>query len=226
MAAVPAGVAVDRRTAPATDGSDIDLVVFRPEELLGQTLSCIVCFYGGRFVFGDATTDVRAPSALAADLGTVMVSVNYRLAPKHPFPTPFDDAFDALMWIADDNDLGIDPTRIVRAGISAGRRTHCSGRARGPRRRRSRGGLPGAGPHPRRPPAHDICDRVHRFPVAEPAERNRQLAPLSGSRRRPERDIGIRRPRPIGRQRVAPRPTSRSLPSIRSVTRESTTHSG
>lgn len=120
MSSVPAGVVVDRRTAPATDGSDIDLVVFRPEDRLGQTLPCIVYFHGGGFVFGDAATDVRVPSALAANLGSVVVSVNYRLAPEHPFPTPFDDAFDALTWIAGDNDLGIDPTRIVLAGISAG----------------------------------------------------------------------------------------------------------
>ena len=120
MAAVPAGVAVDRRTAPATDGSDIDLVVFGPEHRSEDALPCIVYFHGGGFVFGDAATDVRVPAALAADLGAVVVSVNYRLAPEHPFPTPFDDAFDALTWITGDNDLGIDPTRIVLAGISAG----------------------------------------------------------------------------------------------------------
>jgi len=120
MSAVPAGVRVDRRTAPATDGSAIDLVVFGPEHRTAQPLPCVVYFHGGGFVFGDAATDVRVPSALAADLGAVVVSVNYRLAPEHPFPTPFDDAFDALTWVAGDNDLGIDTTRIVVAGISAG----------------------------------------------------------------------------------------------------------
>jgi len=120
MAAVPAGVVVDRRTAPAADGSDIELVVFGPEHRTAQPLPCITYFHGGGFVFGDANTDVRVPSALAADLGVVVVSVNYRLAPEYPFPTPFNDAFDALTWIAGDNDLGIDPTRIVLAGISAG----------------------------------------------------------------------------------------------------------
>lgn len=120
MAAVPPGVVVHHRTAPGTDGSGIELVVFEPETLTAQPLPCVVYFHGGGFVFGDATTDVRVPSALAANLGAVVVSVNYRLAPEHPFPAPFDDAFDALTWIAGDNDLGIDPTRIVLAGISAG----------------------------------------------------------------------------------------------------------
>ena len=120
MAAVPAGVGVRHRTASATDGSDLGLVVFEPEGRTAQPLPCVVYFHGGGFVFGDATTDVRVPAALAASLDAVVVSVNYRLAPEHPFPTPFDDAFDALTWVAGDNDLGIDPARIVLAGISAG----------------------------------------------------------------------------------------------------------
>ncbi|WP_129975398.1 alpha/beta hydrolase [Rhodococcus sp. Q1] len=120
MSAVPAAVEVTRRTAPAIDGSGIDLVVFRPEDRAGRPIPGIVYFHGGGFVFGDAATDVRVPSALAANLGAVVVSVNYRLAPEHPFPTPFHDAYDALTWVAGDNDLGIDPSRIVLAGISAG----------------------------------------------------------------------------------------------------------
>lgn len=120
MATLPAGLVVDRRTAPAADGTDIELIVFRPEHRTEQLLPGIAYFHGGGFVFGDAGTDVRVPSALAADLGAVVVSVNYRLAPEYPFPTPFDDCFNALSWIAGDNDLGIDPTRIVVAGMSAG----------------------------------------------------------------------------------------------------------
>ncbi|MGY0500331.1 alpha/beta hydrolase [Nocardia sp. FBN12] len=120
MAAVPADISVERRTAPAADGSDIEVVVFRPERRIEQPLPGIAYFHGGGFVFGDAGTDVRVPSALAADLGAVVVSVNYRLAPEYPFPTAFNDCFAALTWLAGDNDLGIDPARIVVAGISAG----------------------------------------------------------------------------------------------------------
>ncbi|MBS9374894.1 alpha/beta hydrolase [Rhodococcus sp. B50] len=120
MTAVPTGVAVHGRTAPATDGADIGLIVFEPEGRTAQALPCVVYFHGGGFVFGDAATDVRVPSALAASLDAVVVSVNYRLAPEHPFPIPFDDAFDALTWVAGNDDLGIDTTRIVLAGISAG----------------------------------------------------------------------------------------------------------
>lgn len=120
MTAVPPGVVVERRNAPAADGSNIELVVFRPENRIRHPLPGIAYFHGGGFVFGDAGTDVRVPSTLASDLGVVVVSVNYRLAPEFPFPTPFNDCFDALTWIAGDNDLGIDPARIAVAGISAG----------------------------------------------------------------------------------------------------------
>lgn len=120
MAAVPAGVVVDRRNVRAADGADIELVIFTPEHRSEPKPPCIVYFHGGGFVFGDAGIDVRTPSALASDLGVIVVSVNYRLAPEFPFPVPFDDCYTALTWIAGDNDLGIDPTRLVVAGISAG----------------------------------------------------------------------------------------------------------
>jgi acetyl esterase len=120
MAAVPAGVVVEHQVAPAADGSDIELVVFQPERFPVPAAPAIAYFHGGGFVFGDARTDVRVPAALASELGAVVVSVNYRLAPEFPFPTPFDDCFDALTWIAGDSGLGIDPARIVVAGISAG----------------------------------------------------------------------------------------------------------
>ncbi|QMU21016.1 alpha/beta hydrolase [Gordonia rubripertincta] len=120
MAAIPPGVLVDRRVAPASDGADIELVTFRPEDSAGEALPVVVYFHGGGFVFGDAGTDVRVPSALAAEIGAMVISVNYRLAPEFPYPTPLDDCFDALTWIAGDNDLAIDRDRIAVAGISAG----------------------------------------------------------------------------------------------------------
>ena len=120
MTAVPVGVSVQRRMIATADGSAVELVVFRPDGSSGRPLPAIAYFHGGGFVFGDAGTDVRVPSALAADLGAIVVSVNYRLAPEHPFPTPFDDCFTAVNWLAGDNDLGTDSSGIVVAGISAG----------------------------------------------------------------------------------------------------------
>lgn len=121
MDLVPETVTVDRRTAPAGDGTEIGLVVFTPAASAAETRPGVVFFHGGGFVLGDAATDVRTPSRLAAELGAVVVSVNYRLAPEWPFPTPFDDCFDALRWTAGSStELGIDPDRIAVAGTSAG----------------------------------------------------------------------------------------------------------
>ena len=47
-----------------------------------------------------------------------MAAVDYRLAPEHPFPVPLDDCYDALLWLA--RPTGVDPTRIVVGGASAG----------------------------------------------------------------------------------------------------------
>src|SRR5439155_20975430 len=57
----------------------------------------------------------------AEELDCVVVSVEYRLAPEHPYPAPLDDCYAGLSWTARHaDDLGIDPARITVAGASAG----------------------------------------------------------------------------------------------------------
>lgn len=75
---------------------------------------------GGR-VAGAPEADHRICSYLAKESGALVISVDYRLAPEHPFPAGFDDACAALRWLHDDAlSLRIDPDRIAVGGASAG----------------------------------------------------------------------------------------------------------
>lgn len=100
-------------------GSELTLAVFTPADH-GGVGPGIVWAHGGGMVFGDRFEAVSA-LRLAAATSTVVVSVEYRLAPEHPDPAPVDDCYAALLWTADHaEELGIDPTALVLAGGSAG----------------------------------------------------------------------------------------------------------
>lgn len=77
--------------------------------------------HGGGYVLGKAKMNDRDCNDWARELGLTVVSVDYRLAPKHPFPTPLDDCFLAWTWFLENAAaLGVNSSRIVVAGQSAG----------------------------------------------------------------------------------------------------------
>jgi acetyl esterase/lipase len=81
----------------------------------------LVNFHGGGFTIGSAGDDARWADAVCRYVNAVVVSVEYRLAPEHPFPTAVEDGVDAILYIiANAVELGIDPTRIAVSGFSAG----------------------------------------------------------------------------------------------------------
>lgn len=92
--------------------------VYRP--LQGASGAGLLWMHGGGFMVGAAVQDEGLCSRYARDLGLVVVSVDYRLAPEHPFPAALDDCFAAWRWMSDNPDLNIDPTRIAVGGMSAG----------------------------------------------------------------------------------------------------------
>lgn len=78
-------------------------------------------FHGGGFVLMGLQTHDGICRKLSAISGSCVVSVDYRLAPEHPFPAAVDDAIAALQWVAREaNGFGADPSRIAVAGDSAG----------------------------------------------------------------------------------------------------------
>lgn len=81
----------------------------------------VVNFHGGGFTIGTGTDDARWASAVVEQVGAVVASVDYRLAPEHPFPTGVEDGVDALVYLSKHADeLCLDPDRIAISGFSAG----------------------------------------------------------------------------------------------------------
>ncbi|KAG8626327.1 hypothetical protein KVT40_005272 [Elsinoe batatas] len=82
---------------------------------------CIINFHGGGFTLGCSTDDARFIHHAINALNCVVISVDYRLAPEHPFPTAVDDGADAVLWAAEHADeLGIDPFSLSLTGFSSG----------------------------------------------------------------------------------------------------------
>ncbi len=83
--------------------------------------ACMVYFHGGGWIIGDVETEDRKLRHIAELSGMSILSVDYVLAPEHPFPGPGDDCIACINdAISRADELGIDPDRIVLGGASAG----------------------------------------------------------------------------------------------------------
>ncbi len=92
-----------------------------PEAANGRDHPLVVYYHGGGWVVGDLDTHDAFCRALAAGAGARVLSVDYRLAPEHPFPAPVDDALASYREaVARAEELGADPARVAVAGDSAG----------------------------------------------------------------------------------------------------------
>jgi acetyl esterase/lipase len=98
-------------------GDGVPVRVYRPRVARGK-LPGILYIHGGGFCVGSAAMEHSGAALLANELGALVVNVDYRLAPEHPYPAGLEDCFAALQYLAEQPD--VDPTRLAVHGQSAG----------------------------------------------------------------------------------------------------------
>ena len=116
-------VGITYGTAPARDDHEIPLRIYRPRALpdARTDVPVVMWFHGGGWVLADLVGDDPICTRLAAEVGCVVVSVDYRLAPEHRAPTAAHDCVDATTWVRASGDvLRADTSRMAVAGDSAG----------------------------------------------------------------------------------------------------------
>lgn len=119
----PPALAYERHLSlPTRDGAAIEARLYAQEEPNSHNPAPVLLYmHGGGFVVGSLDSHQPLCRGLAEDSGAAVLSVGYRLAPEHKFPTAFEDAVDALAWIGrDGRAVGLDAGRVAVGGDSAG----------------------------------------------------------------------------------------------------------
>ncbi|KAH7234706.1 Alpha/Beta hydrolase protein [Fusarium redolens] len=105
---------------PVRDGSKILAYVYSPSDIVpGDELPILLFFHGGGFCLGTRHDDMESNRILALKAGIIVVCLDYRLAPEHPFPQAIHDGVDALQWIAQ-NPTQVHPSASPSSGLIVG----------------------------------------------------------------------------------------------------------
>jgi acetyl esterase/lipase len=109
------------RSVPGPEGApDISVRVYRPVNASG-TLPGVYFIHGGGMVLGNVEGENAVAEQVCEQVGAVVVSVEYRLAPEDPHPAQSEDCYAGLVWMARNAaELGFDPDRLAVYGGSAG----------------------------------------------------------------------------------------------------------
>ena len=115
------GVAVEEQQVPGPEGAGpVRVRIYRPATQSG-VLPALLWIHGGGYMLGNVEQDDLFAKNVVTSVDCVVVSVDYRLAPEHPFPAPVEDCYAALRWLARNaGELRVDPAHIAIGGASAG----------------------------------------------------------------------------------------------------------
>jgi acetyl esterase/lipase len=115
------GVTVSKQVIPGDPAVSVLILSPAGSDHLRPGRPGVLHLHGGGMVTGSPQFEAMGSGRLARELGAVVVSPDYRLAPEHPFPAALDDCMATLRWMREHSpELGIDPDRIGVAGSSAG----------------------------------------------------------------------------------------------------------
>src|SRR5262245_22149071 len=122
LAAQPPSDAVvsEDRSVPGPEGeAAVGVRIYRPAGSDVTAAPGVFYIHSGGMVMGSVDFDDIMVRELTEALGCVAVSVEYRLAPEHPYPAGVEDCYAALCWMAKHaEELGVDPARIALQGVS------------------------------------------------------------------------------------------------------------
>ena len=115
------GLSVENHVVSRSEHApDVPVRVYAPASRDG-TVAAILYIHGGGFTVGSVDMEHFNAVRLANELGVVVVSVEYRLAPEDPYPAALDDCYAALEWLHEEAaGLRVDPARVAVVGNSAG----------------------------------------------------------------------------------------------------------
>ena len=112
---------IENRLVGYGERTDIPIRIYWPRVAADDGLPVVVFYHGGGWSIGDLDTHDPVARAHAVGAEAIVVSVDYRLAPEHPYPAGIEDSWAALRWVGEHAaELGGDPNRIAVAGDSAG----------------------------------------------------------------------------------------------------------
>ncbi|MDQ1128025.1 alpha/beta hydrolase [Microbacterium sp. SORGH_AS_0888] len=106
----------------AADGVALGASIVSPRGTDERTaLAGILAFHSGGLMFGDRFSGMDVMLSMVEELGLRLITIDYRLAPEHPYPVPAEDCYAALEWVVHAAaELGVDPRRLLICGASAG----------------------------------------------------------------------------------------------------------